>query len=78
MEKRSSGRSTSVVVFDSGIGGLNLLCACAASVPCAQYYYISDGAHVPYGNRPPEEILRLTLAALDGINDLKPSALVVA
>ncbi|MDE6867819.1 MAG: aspartate/glutamate racemase family protein [Clostridia bacterium] len=54
------------------------MCACAASVPCAQYYYISDGAHVPYGNRPPEEILRLTLAALDGINDLKPSALVVA
>lgn len=71
-------QSTSVVVFDSGIGGLNLLNACAARVPHAHYYYISDSAHVPYGNRPPEEIMRLTLSALKGIEELNPAALVVA
>lgn len=71
-------QSDAVVVFDSGIGGLNLLCACAARVPCAHYYYISDPANVPYGNRPREEIMRLTLAALDGIEELNPAALVVA
>lgn len=73
MEERAS-----VIVFDSGIGGLNLLCACAARVPHAHYYYISDPAHVPYGNRTPEEIMRLTLSALDGIEKLDPAALVVA
>ncbi len=71
-------RSTSVVVFDSGIGGLNLLCACAARVPDAHYYYIADTENVPYGNRPHEEIMRLTLSALDGIEELEPAALVVA
>ncbi|MCM1545641.1 MAG: glutamate racemase [Clostridiales bacterium] len=71
-------RSTSVVVFDSGIGGLNLLCACAARAPYARYYYISDSGNVPYGNRPPEEIMRLTLSALSGIEKLGPAALVVA
>ncbi len=78
MEKQSAGRSVSVVVFDSGIGGLNLLCACAARVPHAHYYYICDEKNVPYGNRPPEEITRLTLSALGGIEELNPAALVVA
>lgn len=78
MEKQSAGQSVSVVVFDSGIGGLNLLCACAARVPHAHYYYISDEKNVPYGNRPSAEITRLTLSALDGIEELEPAALVVA
>lgn len=78
MEKQSAGQTKSVVVFDSGIGGLNLLCACAARVPHAHYYYISDEQNVPYGNRPPEEITRLTFSALDGIEELNPAALVVA
>lgn len=78
MEKRSAGQTKSVVVFDSGIGGLNLLCACAARVPHAHYYYISDDENVPYGNRPPEEITRLTLSALGRIEELDPAALVVA
>lgn len=71
-------RSTSVVVFDSGIGGLNLLYACAVRVPTAHYYYISDPDNVPYGNRPPDEIMRLTLSALGNIDKLNPAALVVA
>lgn len=71
-------QSAAVTVFDSGIGGLNLLYACAVRVPHAHYYYISDAAHVPYGNRPSGEIMRLTLSALDGIESLTPSALVVA
>ncbi len=78
MEKQSAGQSISVVVFDSGIGGLNLLYKCALRVPHAHYYYISDSANVPYGNRSPEEIMRLTLSALDGIEELNPAALVVA
>ena len=54
------------------------MCACAARVPHAHYYYISDPDNVPYGNRPPEEIMRLTLSALKKAEGLRPAALVVA
>lgn len=78
MEKFQANPTGAVVVFDSGIGGLNLLCACAARVPRAHYIYISDSANVPYGNRSHEEIRKLTLNALGGIEKFEPSALVVA
>lgn len=66
------------VVFDSGIGGLKLLYECYKIAPCVHYFFISDNGNVPYGNRTSEEILSLTLAALNGIEKLKPDALVVA
>lgn len=67
-----------VVVFDSGIGGLNLLCQCIRRVPDADYYYVSDSANMPYGNKSREEILSLTLNALKVVEDIKPCALVLA
>lgn len=67
-----------VVVFDSGIGGLNVLYECVRRVPYINYYYISDNANVPYGNKSKEEITRLTLNALKVVDKIKPSALVVA
>lgn len=66
------------VVFDSGIGGLNLLYECVRRAGRLKYYYMSDGHNVPYGNRSRQEILALTLKALKGIESLKPAALVVA
>lgn len=78
MEKLSGRGEISAVVFDSGIGGLNLLYACAQRRPDIHYYYISDNVNVPYGNRSGEEIYALTLNALNGIEYLGPSALVVA
>ncbi|MGN1104606.1 MAG: glutamate racemase [Candidatus Coproplasma sp.] len=67
-----------VVVFDSGIGGLNLLYECARRVRGADYYYVSDSEHMPYGNKEKEEILALTLNALKVVDDLKPDALILA
>ena len=78
MEKKQRQYFFNVVVFDSGIGGLNLLYECARRVPSAHYLYLSDNKNVPYGNRSPEEILSLTLAALSNIKVACPSALVVA
>lgn len=78
MDTGKEEKLPSVVVFDSGIGGLNLLRACVKLVPHARYYYVSDSANVPYGNRPPEEIMRLTTNALSGIERLNPAALVIA
>ncbi len=78
MVKQSKQGEGVAVVFDSGIGGLNLLCECARRAPQMHYYYVSDNQNVPYGDRSAEEILRLTLNALDGIEKLRPSALVIA
>lgn len=78
MERQTERTKRSVVVFDSGIGGLNLLYECIKRVPTAHYYYVSDNDNVPYGNKSSEEILRLTLCALKDIERLNPAALVVA
>ncbi|MDE7075702.1 MAG: aspartate/glutamate racemase family protein, partial [Clostridia bacterium] len=78
MEKREGCNPGPVFVFDSGIGGLNLLYECVVRVPDARYYFISDNKNVPYGNKSAEEIYRLTRSALDGIEKYNPAALVVA
>lgn len=67
-----------IVVFDSGIGGLNLLNECVKRVSDADYFYISDSDNVPYGNKSQGEILSLTLNALRAADEISPSALVIA
>lgn len=78
MEKREERCGDCVFVFDSGIGGLNLLYECARRAPDLRYYFISDNDNVPYGNKSAEEIYRLTRNALKGIEGYNPAALVVA
>ncbi|MGN0823996.1 MAG: glutamate racemase [Candidatus Coproplasma sp.] len=72
------GKRKSVVVFDSGIGGLNLLYECALRVRDVDYYYVSDSYNMPYGNRNRDEILSLTLNALKVVDKLNPIALILA
>ena len=38
-------------VFDSGIGGLNVLQALRAELPHEDFVYVADSAHAPYGER---------------------------
>lgn len=71
-------KKANVVVFDSGIGGLNLLYECALRVRDVDYYYISDSRNMPYGNRGRDEITSLTLNALSVIEKLHPIAVVIA
>ncbi len=51
-------------VFDSGIGGEAVASALATEFPAADLLMASDHEHVPYGNRPADEITRLTDAAI--------------
>ena len=48
--------------FDSGIGGTCILNAFKALCPGVETEYIADTEHCPYGNRPPDEIIRLSEA----------------
>jgi glutamate racemase len=54
-------------VFDSGHGGLTVLRALTARFPDAAFTYLGDHAHVPYGNRPSEEVVDLTRAGVEAL-----------
>ena len=48
--------------FDSGVGGICILAAFKKLCPAEKTIYIADSKNCPYGNRPAEEILRLSEA----------------
>ena len=48
--------------FDSGVGGLCILEAFRKLCPDVETRYIADSKNCPYGNKPPEEIIRLSEA----------------
>ena len=52
-------------VLDSGLGGLTVVRELERILPNESIVYFGDNANCPYGNRPREEILDLTLAMLD-------------
>lgn len=50
--------------FDSGIGGTTILRQVMHDLPQYSYLYYADNAHLPYGNKSPEELYVLTTNAL--------------
>ena len=48
-------------VFDSGVGGLTILSALRQELPCENYIYLGDTAHVPYGVRSEADITDLSV-----------------
>ena len=53
--------SRPIGVFDSGMGGLTVLHECLVTMPHEDFVYLGDGARLPYGPRPLEEIRRFAL-----------------
>ena len=54
-------------VFDSGLGGLTVLRELVRRFPHADFVYLADHAHVPYGNRSSDEIVELTRRAVEDL-----------
>lgn len=54
-------------VFDSGLGGLTVLRALVARFPHLEFVYLGDHAHVPYGNRPSDEVVELTRRSVEAL-----------
>ena len=54
-------------VFDSGHGGLTVFRALVARFPRVAFVYLGDHAHVPYGDRPSDEIVALTRHGVDAL-----------
>jgi glutamate racemase len=51
-----SASENPIGVFDSGVGGLTILRAVRQALPCEDLVYVADAAHVPYGQKSPEQI----------------------
>lgn len=71
-------QSRNIIVFDSGIGGLNILNACARTFSELNYIYAADNFNVPYGNKSADEVFDLAKYVLDGAMSFNPEAIVVA
>lgn len=54
-------------VFDSGHGGLTVVRALVARFPRVPFIYLGDHAHVPYGDRPSDEIVSLTRHGVEAL-----------
>lgn len=67
-----------VCVFDSGIGGLNLLYACAKMCPETNFMYFADNYNVPYGSLSEKRVKALVHDIFDEIASYNPLAVVVA
>jgi glutamate racemase len=64
--------------FDSGMGGLTVLKEALTQLPCEHFVYFADSLNAPYGNKPKEEIKRLTLDAVEFMAQQDLKALVIA
>jgi glutamate racemase len=54
-------------VFDSGHGGLTVFRALVARFPRVPFVYLGDHRHVPYGNKPSDEIVTLTRNGVEAL-----------
>jgi glutamate racemase len=65
-------------VFDSGIGGLSVLKALQSAMPGADFLYVADSAHAPYGERSDAFVAARALRIGAWLASQGASALVVA
>ena len=64
--------------FDSGLGGISVLAEALRFLPTENFVYYGDNLHVPYGDKSPEEVCRLTRKAVNELLILDCKAIVLA
>lgn len=65
-------------VFDSGIGGLSVANSIKKAMPTAEVVFLNDAAHMPYGDKKPEEVLGLVTPILQELARQGCEAIVIA
>ena len=72
-------RDPNILVFDSGLGGLSVLSALAATLPYANYLFLADDARFPYGDLSDETLIDGLIALVEQTCEVyAPDLLVVA
>jgi glutamate racemase len=67
-----------VGVFDSGVGGKSVADAIIKALPDIEVIYKNDVGHLPYGTKPPEEILGYVVPILNSMVDDGAKIIVIA
>jgi len=65
-------------IFDSGIGGSAVCVTLQKLLPLAEIISVNDHKNMPYGNRKPKEIIRLTNNAIKPLIVAKCDAIIIA
>lgn len=65
-------------VFDSGMGGLTVLCALKKALPKESFIYLGDTARLPYGTKSPDTILAYAEQLSRVLVERRIKALVIA
>lgn len=65
-------------ILDSGVGGVTVLAEALRKLPEEDFLYYADTLHVPYGEKPKEEVRRYILEAAERMLDDGMKALVIA
>jgi len=74
-----SARPASVLVFDSGVGGLSVLQHIQQQIPFVDTHYLMDDAWCPYGDRHESELVTRIVAVIEsGVEVCCPDLVVVA
>lgn len=67
-----------VGMLDSGLGGISVLAQALKDLPRENFVYFGDTAHIPYGDKDPAEVLRLTRGGVDRLIQHGCKAIVIA
>jgi glutamate racemase len=71
--------SPTILVFDSGLGGLTVLREIVAARPDAHYVYVADDAFFPYGHHAEEQIIARVVPLIgELIGTHRPDLVVIA
>lgn len=65
-------------VFDSGVGGLSVTNAIKKELPKLEVIYVDDKENLPYGNKKPDELLKLVLPKLNQLVEDGCQVIVIA
>ena len=66
-----------ILVFDSGLGGLTVFAEAVTARPDARFVYAADDAGFPYGRLAPEVLVARVLAVMDRLIEVHAPDLVV-
>jgi glutamate racemase len=58
--KKSNTNNNPIGIFDSGFGGLTVMSAINKVLPYENFIYFGDTAHVPYGTKSPNAIIKFS------------------
>jgi len=77
-EEKKAAPSSPIGIFDSGVGGLTVLQEIMRQLPHEDVVYLADTARVPYGGRPPEEIIKINEEIIPFLIDYGAKLIIMA